>query len=64
MRDHDDRRALPVELGHQVHDTVTGLGIKVSCRLIAEKDVGIVDECPCNGNPLLLTARNLGRCMA
>src|SRR3990172_1152694 len=58
--DHDDRRAqLSAGALQQLQDSTPRAGIQVAGRLVGEHNLGLVDECPGDGNPLLLPAREL-----
>ncbi len=59
--DHDDGRSFLVHPGKKVHDPGSGHRIEVAGRFVAEEEVGVVDECPGNGDPLLLAAGELAR---
>ena len=43
-------------LCHHLHDLIRTGGVEVPRGLIAEDDLGIVDQGPGDGHPLLLTA--------
>ena len=59
--DHDDRRALRVELVDQAHDRLAGRAVEVARRLVREHDRGASDQRPRDRDPLPLAARQLGR---
>jgi hypothetical protein len=59
VRHHDDRRALVVQLMQQLQDLLAGPGIQVARGLVGQDDGRVVDQCPGDGHPLLLSARQL-----
>ena len=59
MGGHDDGRTRLTDLFEQTDDIVSCLGVEVSRRLIGDDDPGFVQDGPCNGDTLLLTARQL-----
>ena len=54
---------LLIQFMQKRHHLFTGFFIQVSRRFIAKQHLGIVDERPGNGNPLLLSAGKLSRIM-
>ena len=54
---------LLIQFMQKRHQLFTGFFIQVSRRFIAKQHLGIVDERPGNGNPLLLSAGKLSRIM-
>ena len=60
MRDHDDQ-AVVGDLGEQVHDLHTGLGVERARGFVGQQDLGIVDERAGYGDALHLTAGKLAR---
>ena len=58
---HDDGRALFVQIGKQGHDLVTIAGVKVTRRFIREDELGVVDYGTGYGDTLLLTTGKLLR---
>ena len=63
MRDHDDQ-AVVRNLGEQVHDLHTGLGVERARGLVCQQDLGIVDERAGDGDALHLAAGKLARLFA
>ena len=61
MGGHDDGRTRLTDLLEQTHDVGGRLRVEVSCRLIGNDDSWLVQDSPCNGDTLLLTARQLMR---
>ena len=60
MGHEDDGDApLPVESLEEIDDLRAGAGVEVSGGLVRQDDPGIVEQCPCDGHPLLLTAGQL-----
>ena len=65
MGDDDQRLApLPVKLAHERQAIAGRLAVEVARRLIRPYDGRIVDQRPCNGDPLALAAGEFGRAMA
>ena len=65
MRDHANGRAARVQLFQQIHDRFPIAGIKVSRRLVRQKDGGLAGQSAGHGHPLLLTPESwLGKCLA
>ena len=54
--DDDNRLALFIELLEERHDFFARFGIEISGGLVGEDDRGIVDEGPCDGDALALSA--------
>jgi hypothetical protein len=61
VRHEHDREALGVELGQQRHDGVCHLGVEVSSRLVGPDEARRACEGACDGDALLLAARELRR---
>ncbi len=58
--DHDDGLAQVVDgLAHEVEDLAARRGVEVAGGLVGEDDVGPAGQGPGDGDPLLLTARQL-----
>ena len=53
--DYDCNIRLFVKRNKEVHDLSAGLGIQVSGRLVGKYERSLIHECPCNGDPLLLS---------
>ena len=60
MRDEHDCLAAFLEFVEGLHHERSGCGVQVSRRLIRQDDGRIVDEGARDGNPLHLSARELG----
>src|SRR5689334_20680074 len=64
MGDHHDRLAEVGDgLAHELEDLGTRLRVEVPGRLVGEDDLRAARERPCDGDPLLLPTRQLGRPM-
>ena len=64
VRDQDHRDLLSlVQLSKQRDHFATGLGVQVTGGFIPHQNRGAIDECPGDGDTLLLTARKLARVM-
>ena len=61
VRDHTDRGPSPVELSQQLHDGLSVGGVQVARRLVRQQNGRIASNRTRNGDPLLLSARELGR---
>jgi hypothetical protein len=60
MRDHDNGfPQFAAELIHEMEDIFGGTPVQVSRGFIRNQNGGIRDHGPCDGYPLLLTARQL-----
>src|SRR5437588_3977292 len=59
--DHADGRAALMQFAQQVHHCLAVFGVEVSGRLIREQDQGLTSDSACDGDALLLTARQLTR---
>src|SRR5690554_3217309 len=59
---HDDQGGsrLLVQIKEKIRDLPPGFSIEISRRLIGKKKLRTVDECPCDGDPLLFPAGELG----
>ena len=57
VRDHADRRALPVQVAQELHHGVAVLGIEVPGRLVGEQDERIAGERASYRHALLLPTR-------
>lgn len=58
--DDDDRGALlPIDAAQQFHHLAAGAAVKRAGRLVGENDPASRNECPRDGNALLLTAGKL-----
>ena len=54
MSDLDDGIALPVQITKQCKNFLPGFGIQCTGRLVGQQNSRMGNQCPCNGNPLLL----------
>src|SRR5215216_1331216 len=63
VRHHDDCDAALVQLLKNGHDVDTGAAVEITGRFICEQYFWIVDQCPGNGDALLLATRELTRMM-
>src|SRR6266567_7072366 len=63
VRHHEDRDTALVQLLKNFHDLDARAAVDVSCRLIGEHDLGIVDQRARNRDALLLATRKLARMM-
>src|SRR5436190_6136734 len=61
VRDDADSRAVGVQIREQRHDLLAVLRVQVTRRLVCEQDRRAAYERACNGDALLLTARELRR---
>lgn len=61
MRDHDDRFPLFMELHEKFHDFLGRCRVEIPGRFIGKENLGIVHECPCDRNALLLPSGELTR---
>ena len=61
VRDHDDRLALLVKFGEEVHDFDAHRRVEIAGRLVREDDDGVRRERAGDGDALLLSARELVR---
>ena len=59
MRHDDNCLSLLVQVAEDLHNLETGLAVEVPGRFIAEKDLRIIDQCPGNGDTLLLSPGKL-----
>ena len=59
MRDEDDRRAPSADLPHDVEHLRRRGGVERAGRLVADDDLGVVDEGAADARPLELAARDL-----
>ena len=57
--DHQHRLARPVDLGEQVHEAVRRPGVQRAGGFVRQHDLGLGDEGPGHGAPLLLPAGHL-----
>src|SRR4030067_560125 len=57
--DYDCNISLFVKRNKGVHDLSAGLGIQVSGRFVGKYERSLIHECPCNGDPLLLSTREM-----
>ena len=58
MRDDDDGLSVTFpQVEEKLVDLGLGLRVKISGRLVSEKDSGIIDKSPGDSDPLLLTSR-------
>src|SRR5262245_10218986 len=56
---HADGGAFAMQLAQKVHDGLAVTRIQVSRRLVRKQDCRLPAKRACNGNPLLLTSREL-----
>ena len=61
VRDHDDRRALAVQIAQQLHHRLAVRRIEVSRGLVSEENERLARDGARDGDTLLLTARELRR---
>src|ERR1041385_5252967 len=61
VRDHDDRRAVRVQLVEQREDRLAGGAVEIARRLVGEHDCGPSDERTGDRDPLSLAAGELVR---
>lgn len=56
-----NRRQLPLQMAfsHERKNFLARFEIQVACRLVGQEEHGIRKKRPCDGNPLLLPAREL-----
>src|SRR5450759_225483 len=59
MGDEHDRATLIVQLREESEDIRAGVGVEVAARLVGQDERRIGDECPRNGDTLLLATREL-----
>jgi hypothetical protein len=59
--DHEDRRALPVQLVQQREDPLAGAAVEVAGRLVGEHDRRAAEQRPRDRHALALAARQRGR---
>ena len=59
MSNHDDSLAFLIELGKDIHNFITGLGIQIPGRFIGQDKRRISDNRTCDSDPLLLSSRKL-----
>ena len=52
---------LPAHILQKLQDCLTSLVVQCTCRLITQQQLGILRQCPGNGNSLLLTTGKLCR---
>lgn len=61
MRDNDHGGAAVVDFGQQLDDFIRHLRVYVAGRLVGNNQLGVVDQRPRDGDPLLLAAGQLHR---
>ena len=61
MCDHDHGSSFFMKFLQNVHDLPGGMRVQITRRLIGQNDRRCLRDGPCDRNPLLLTARHLGR---
>ena len=65
MRDDNDRDALlAIECNERLHDLMRGAGIEVASRFVCQQQTRRVDQCPGDGDALLLSTGELSRRVA
>ncbi len=58
---HEGQLVVPPQVLEQADDLVPGALVKVAGRLVGEQHLGLLDQRPGDGDPLLLTAGQLRR---
>src|SRR4051794_755562 len=58
---HDGLAELPHRAAHEGEDLGPAAAVEVAGRLVGEDDLGLADQGPGHGHPLLLTPRQLAR---
>ena len=60
----EDGPALPMECQQEIQDLCAAAAVQIAGRLVRQNQGQVVDQCPCDGNALLLASRQLGRPMS
>ena len=55
----DDSHAMNVQPLEHPQDLVAGMRIEIAGRLVGQQQRGVIDQCPGDGDPLLLSAGHL-----
>jgi hypothetical protein len=61
--EHQSRACCAVEREEQFYELFARFLIEIACRLVREKNAGLMNEGACKSDPLLLSARELDRIM-
>ena len=54
--EHDGDAVALIQFAEQRHDFLAGVGVEIAGRLVGQQQLGLVDQCACNGDALLLPA--------
>ena len=53
-----------MECQQEIRDLCAAAAVQIAGRLVRQNQGRVVDQCPCDGNALLLASRQLGRPMS